>query len=196
MATAPPAGTFHGWRVVGGAFTLATFGWGIAFYGPPIYLHAIRDARGWPVALVSAAMTVHFVVGALVVANLPALYRRLGLATVTKAGALLLALGVIGWSLAAAPWQLFAATLPSGEKTTPPMLAPLYAVASAAGRRRTNQGETISLTATPPIAAQPAPLGNVAAKSCHGAAASDQPMTPSASISAPALVTVARPSRR
>jgi len=91
MATAPPAGTFHGWRVVGGAFTLATFGWGIAFYGPPIYLHAIRDARGWPVALVSAAMTVHFVVGALVVANLPALYRRLGLATVTKAGALLLA---------------------------------------------------------------------------------------------------------
>jgi len=114
MATAPPAGTFHGWRVVGGAFTLATFGWGIAFYGPPIYLHAIRDARGWPVALVSAAMTVHFVVGALVVANLPALYRRLGLATVTKAGALLLALGVIGWSLAATPWQLFAATLPSG----------------------------------------------------------------------------------
>ena len=103
MATAPPAGTFHGWRVVGGAFTLGTFGWGIAFYGPPIFLHAVREARGWPVALVSAAMTVHFVVGALVVANLPALYRRLGLATVTKAGALLLALGVIGWSLAAAP---------------------------------------------------------------------------------------------
>jgi hypothetical protein len=111
---APPAGTFHGWRVVGGAFTLAVFGWGIGFYGPPIYLQAVHEARGWPLALISAVVTAHFVIGALVVANLPALYRRLGFAAVTKAGALLLALGVIGWSLAGAPWQLFVATLPSG----------------------------------------------------------------------------------
>src|SRR5438874_2292796 len=81
----------------------------------------------------------------------------------------------------------------SGEKTTPPMLAPLYAIESAAGRARTNQGETIALTAAPPVAAQPAPLNKVAAKSCQGAAATAQPSTPRPVASAAALVTVAMP---
>ena len=33
---------FYGWRVVGAAFVLAMFGWGVGFYGPPVYLHAVR----------------------------------------------------------------------------------------------------------------------------------------------------------
>jgi Major Facilitator Superfamily len=49
-----------------------------------------------------------------VVANLPALYRRFGIPKVTKAGAILLAAGVFGWAIATAPWQLLAATLLSG----------------------------------------------------------------------------------
>ncbi len=106
---------FYGWRVVAAAFVLAAFGWGIGFYGPPIYLHAVREARGWPVSLVSAAVTTHFLVGAVVIANLPGLYRRFGLPRVTKAGAVLLSLGVLGWALAREPWQLFAATLLSGS---------------------------------------------------------------------------------
>lgn len=106
---------FYGWRVVAAAFVLAAFGWGIGFYGPPIYLHAVREARGWPVSLVSAAVTTHFLVGAVVIANLPGLYRQFGLPRVTKAGAVLLSLGVLGWALAREPWQLFAATLLSGS---------------------------------------------------------------------------------
>lgn len=105
---------FYGWRVVAAVFVLAIFGWGMGFYGPPVYLHAVREARGWPLALVSAAVTTHYLIGAVVVANLPALYRRFGVATVTKAGALSLGLGVCGWALAVAPWQLFAATFLSG----------------------------------------------------------------------------------
>ena len=105
---------FFGWRVVAGAFVLAVFGWGMGFYGPPVYLHAVQEARQWSVVLVSAAITLHFLVGAVVVANLPALYRRFGLPSVTKAGALLLAVGVIGWAVAREPWQLLLATLPSG----------------------------------------------------------------------------------
>src|SRR5207249_3224913 len=66
---------FYGWRVVGGAFVLAVFGWGVGFYGPPVYLHAVREARFWSVPLVSAAVTLHFLIGAIVVANLPGLYR-------------------------------------------------------------------------------------------------------------------------
>ena len=70
--------TFYGWRVVGAAFVLAVFGWGLGFYGPPVYLHAVRETRGWPLALVSTAVTVHFLVGAIVIANLPKLYGRFG----------------------------------------------------------------------------------------------------------------------
>src|SRR3546814_5812323 len=69
------------------------FGWGIGFYGPPIFLHAVLAARGWPIVTVAAAVTLHFLFGALVVANLPRLYGRLGIPTVTKAGAVALALG-------------------------------------------------------------------------------------------------------
>lgn len=105
---------FHGWRVVAGAFVVAVFGWGLGFYGPPVLLHAVREARGWPVALVSAAVTAHYLAGAAVVANLPALYRRFGLQAVTRAGSIALAIGLIGWAIAAEPWQLFAATFLTG----------------------------------------------------------------------------------
>jgi MFS family permease len=108
------AAPFHGWRVVAAAFVIAAFGWGVGFYGPPVYLEAVRSARGWPVALVSGAVTLHFLAGVLVVANLPALHRRFGLPRVTVAGAVLLGLGVLGWALAEAPWQLYGATLLTG----------------------------------------------------------------------------------
>ena len=114
MATLTASERFQGWRIVGAAFVLAVFGWGLGFYGPPIYLQAVRDLRGWSLPLVSGAVTVHFLFGALVVARLPKLYLRYGLATVTKAGALSLAAGIAGWAVAAEPWQLFAAALFSG----------------------------------------------------------------------------------
>lgn len=114
MTAQAAAGTYFGWRVVAAVFVLAAFGWGLGFYGPPIFLHTVREARGWPLALVSAAVTTHFLFGAVVVATLPRLYRRFGVAAVTKAGAVALALGVTGWALAREPWQLFAATLLSG----------------------------------------------------------------------------------
>jgi MFS family permease len=105
---------FYGWRVVGATFLLAVFGLGIGFHGPGVYLHAVQERTGWPLALISTAVTAHFLVGAIVVANLPALHRHLGIPTVTKAGAILLGLGVFGWATAAAPWQLFGATLLTG----------------------------------------------------------------------------------
>src|SRR3954466_13371527 len=105
---------FYGWRVVAAVFVLATFGWGVGFYGPPIYLHTVQETRGWSLNVVSMAGKVHFLFGAVVVANLPTLYRHFGVSRVTKAGSIALAVGVAGWALAKEPWQLFAATLVSG----------------------------------------------------------------------------------
>ncbi len=114
MSSSPAARGFYGWRVVAAAFVLAVFGWGLGFYGPPVFLEAVRVSRGWPLALISTAVTVHFLIGAAMVANLPALYRRFGLALVTRAGVIALAAGVVGWAVAASPWQLFVATVFSG----------------------------------------------------------------------------------
>jgi MFS family permease len=114
MTAAAKQSTFYGWRVVAASFVLAVFGWGLGFYGPPIYLHAVEEARGWPLALVSTAVTVHFLVGAVFTANLPQLYGRFGVPAITKAGAVSLAGGVAGWAVAQEPWQLIAATFFSG----------------------------------------------------------------------------------
>jgi hypothetical protein len=37
------ASGFDGWRVVAAAFIVAVFGWGVGFYGPPVYLEAVRQ---------------------------------------------------------------------------------------------------------------------------------------------------------
>jgi len=124
------AGTFFGWRVVGGAFVLAVFGWGIGFYGPPVFLHAVRTARDWPLALVSTAVTLHFLIGAVAAANLPALHRSFGIARVTKAGAVLIATGIFGWASATAPWQLLFATVLSGLGWAAMSAAALNAIVS------------------------------------------------------------------
>ncbi len=105
---------FFGWRVTWAAFTVAIFGWGVGFYGPPVFLFAVHEARGWPVWMVSSAITSHFLLGAFAVANLPALHRRFGVAAVTRVGGLLSLFGMLGWALAEAPWQLLLATAVSG----------------------------------------------------------------------------------
>lgn len=105
---------FFGWYVVAATFVLATSGWGVGFYGLPIYLQMVVQRTGWSVALVSSAVTLHFIVGAVVVANLLRLYRLWNISIITVAGAVLLATGVVGWSLAFQPWHLFAAALLSG----------------------------------------------------------------------------------
>ncbi len=105
---------FFGRRVVWAAFVMAVFGWGIGVYGPPVFLHAVLERTDWPLERVSFAVTLHFLVGAVVVANLPRIHARFGIAASTTGGAVVAALGVLGWSLAQSPWQLFAAALASG----------------------------------------------------------------------------------
>ncbi len=107
-------GTFFGWWVTGGAFVLAVFGWGLGFYGPPVFLGVLHETRGWSLGLISAAITLHYLVGSALAARLPALHARFGLAPFTRTGMLALAVGLLGWALATEPWQLFVAAVVSG----------------------------------------------------------------------------------
>jgi len=108
------AAAFYGWRVVQAAFVLAIFGWGLGFFGPPVFLSFIRESRGWSVVLISAAVSLHFLAGSITGANLPALHRRFGVPAITKAGALAMAAGLAAWSLASSPGYLFVAASLSG----------------------------------------------------------------------------------
>jgi hypothetical protein len=168
---------FFGRRVVAAAFVLATFGWGLGFYGPPIYLQAVREARDWSVVLVSSAVTLHFLVGAVVVANLPALYRRFDLPSVTKAGAVLLALGILGWAGAREPWQLLLGTVLSGAgwvamgaAAVNAIVAPWYAVRRPAALSMAYNGASIGGVVFSPLwVAAIATLGFTVAAAAIGA---------------------------
>lgn len=110
----PNRSDFFGPTVVRATFAMAMLGWGMGFYGPSIFLHAVVQRTGWSLALVSTAVTLHYLFGALVVTRLPGLHRRFGVGPTAVAGAAVTALGVLGWALAMAPWQLFAGALASG----------------------------------------------------------------------------------
>ena len=113
-ATQAQATTFYGWRVVWASFVLAVFGWGLGFYGPPVFLKVLHEQRDWPIALIATAVTVHFLVGAVSGANISALHRRFGATPITRTSAIVMASGLILWATAREPWQMFAAALLSG----------------------------------------------------------------------------------
>jgi len=107
--------TFQGWRVVSATFVLAVFGWGLGFYGPPIFLKVLHEQRGWPIGLIATAVTVHFLVGAYSGANMHALHRRFGAQNVTRACSFMMAAGLLAWATSGAPWHMFAASLLTGS---------------------------------------------------------------------------------
>ena len=126
------------------------FGWGVGFYGPAIFLHTVVETRGWSVGIVSAAVTAHFLLGAALVANMPAIYARFGLPRTTMFSAVCLALGTAGWALAAVPWQLFAATLISavgwagtGAMAVNTAIAPRFEIRRPAARSMAYNGASI-----------------------------------------------------
>src|SRR5712671_978292 len=65
----PMTSNFFGWKVAWVAFLVAVFAWGIGFYGPSVFLQTLHATRGWSVSTISAAITVHFLFSALIVAN-------------------------------------------------------------------------------------------------------------------------------
>ena len=100
---------FFGWHVVTAAFLLALWGWGLGFYGPSIYLVVLADAHGWSTSTVSIAITVYYVIGALLVAGLGHAMARFGQRRTVLAGILAMAAGVTGLTVLHRVWQLYLA---------------------------------------------------------------------------------------
>jgi MFS family permease len=104
------AGLYHGWLIVAVAFLVALFGFGLGFYGPGIYLVALRARFGWSAADIAAAISVYYVLGAaLLFLFVGRAYERYGVRRVVTVGALALAAGLAALTLATTLWHVHAA---------------------------------------------------------------------------------------
>ena len=101
------ANLYHGWRVVGAAFVIALFGWGLGFYGAGIYLLALETRHGWSTDAIAPAISLYYVLGATLIAFTGRLFDRFGPRRVVVAGATAMACGLVLLAHASQPWRVY-----------------------------------------------------------------------------------------
>jgi MFS family permease len=105
----PAAKLYWGWLVVATAFLVATFGFGLGFYGPGIYLVALKARHGWSTGELSSAITVYYVLGAgLLFFVVGPLFDRWGARAVVIIGTMAMACGVVSLTLITDLRQVYA----------------------------------------------------------------------------------------
>ena len=100
---------YEGWRIVAVCFLLATFGWGLGFYGQSVYVAELQRARGWPTTLISAGTTFFYLFGALLVVFVGEAVRTYGARLCLIAGTLAMAAAALAIGAVREPWQLYLA---------------------------------------------------------------------------------------
>jgi MFS family permease len=99
---------YEGWRIVGVCFLVATFGWGLGFYGQSVYLAELHRLRGWPTSLISTATTFFYLFGAVLVAFISEAMRSFGPRNCLLGGVVAMAAAAVLIGEVTAPWQLYA----------------------------------------------------------------------------------------
>jgi MFS family permease len=100
---------YHGWRIVAVCFLLATFGWGLGFYGQSVYVAELHRLRGWPASLISSGTTFFYLFGAALVAFVSEAIKAFGPRNCLIAGTLAMAAAAVSIGQVSEPWQLYAA---------------------------------------------------------------------------------------
>jgi MFS family permease len=100
---------YDGWRIVAVCFLVATFGWGLGFYGQSVYLAELHRLHGWPTSLIASGTTLFYLFGALLVVFVSEAIRAFGPRNCLLAGVCTMAIAAVAISQAAEPWQLYAA---------------------------------------------------------------------------------------
>jgi MFS family permease len=100
---------YFGWVVVLVAFAVATFGWGLGFYGLGIYLVELHRQHGWPIAFISSAITAYYIVGGVLVMFLGDFFARWGPRRTVLFAVGAMGAGVLGVAATTRPWQLYLA---------------------------------------------------------------------------------------
>jgi len=107
VESTPPASVFYGWWIVAACFVTASIAWSLGLFGASVYLHAVSEARGWPIGLISTAITCFYLVSAFASPFIGTAMDRLGPRAVVRIGALALAIGVASVGLIDRPWQIY-----------------------------------------------------------------------------------------
>ena len=100
---------YEGWRIVVVCFLVATFGWGLGFYGQSVYVAELHRLRGWPASLISSGTTFFYLFGALLVAFVSEAIKAIGPRNCLLAGIFAMAAAAVLIGRVTEPWQLYAA---------------------------------------------------------------------------------------
>jgi predicted MFS family arabinose efflux permease len=100
---------YDGWRIVVVCFLLATFGWGLGFYGQSVYVAELHRLHGWPASLISSATTFFYLSGAALVAFVSEAIRAFGPRRCLIAGVFAMAAAAVSIGQVREPWQLYLA---------------------------------------------------------------------------------------
>jgi MFS family permease len=100
---------YDGWRIVGVCFLLATFGWGLGFYGQSVYVAELHRLHGWPASLISSGTTFFYLFGAALVAFVAEAIRAFGPRNCLIAGTFAMAAAGVAIGQVREPWQLYLA---------------------------------------------------------------------------------------
>jgi MFS family permease len=104
------SGLYHGWFVVAAAFLVALFGFGLGFYGPGIYLVALKARHDWSIGELSSIITTYYVLGAsLLFAGVGSLFEAYGPRKVLIIGIGAMGMGLVLLTWVARLWQVYAA---------------------------------------------------------------------------------------
>ncbi|MCW5735453.1 MAG: MFS transporter [Enhydrobacter sp.] len=105
---------FYGWRIVAVCLVASVFANALGLFGAGVYLHALVEQKGWPTGLVSGAITLFYVVSALLLIPVGGILGRFGPQPIFALGITALAAGVAAIGHLSVPWQTYAAFLVMG----------------------------------------------------------------------------------
>jgi len=100
---------YDGWRIVLVCFLLATFGWGLGFYGQSVYVAELHRLHGWPASLISSGTTFYYLAGAALVVFVSEAIRGFGPRNCLIGGTLAMAAAAVSIGQVREPWQLYLA---------------------------------------------------------------------------------------
>src|SRR5258708_7235874 len=100
---------FYGWWIVAACMIASLVGNALGLFGAGVYLHEVVTARGWTTGSISGAITLFYVVSALLLIPVGSGIRRFGPRPVIALGGIALAGGVIEIGQSTAQWEVYLA---------------------------------------------------------------------------------------
>jgi MFS family permease len=102
---------FYGWWIVAACMLCSLVGNALGLFGAGVYLHEVVTANGWTTGLVSGAVTLFYMVSALLLIPVGSGIKRYGPRPIIALGGIALAGGVIEIGHATVPWEAYLAFL-------------------------------------------------------------------------------------